>query len=429
MPEPSETTDYLYSLRERGSQYGLQRMQRFVAALGNPHKQFPLIHVAGTNGKGSVCAMLETLYQNNGYKTGLFTSPHLVHLGERVQVNRCPLTMEDIDRYTSRLRTVAEDLDEETPGSHPTFFEFMAAMAFLHFAESKVNIALIETGLGGRLDATNIVDPELSIITTISLDHTEMLGETLTEIAGEKAGIVKPKKPILIGHLPPEAQTVVRRIAAERSSPLLKLEKRFPTREDLPETNLFGAFQRINAGLALQATEILSKSFPIRSIQAFRHVDWPGRWQKLEISKRTLILDATHNPEGAQQLTDSLSSLNNKPIVVAGTLGEERGRHLMQAIAPYAREVYLVEPNQPRALPATYLQNCLPAESTFPIHASQVEALFSQDECKIGEPGDTIVCTGSIYLIGEILQRLQGSQPDTKGNLQDRVADFKKSQP
>lgn len=429
MPSHSETIDYLYSLRDRGSKYGIERMQRFSYTLGSPQDKFPVIHVAGTNGKGSVCAMLEALYRDNNYKTGLFSSPHLIHLGERIQVDRHPLSMDEVIHYTEELRNVADTLKNEGDTSYPTFFEFMAGMAFRHFAQSKVGIACIETGLGGRLDATNIVDPELSIITTISLDHTDLLGETLAEIAREKAGILKPGKPALIGRLPVEAEIVVREIAAELGCPLYSLDQRFPLNSDLPKTNLFGSFQRINAGLALQATEILSKNFPIRSTQALQHVDWPGRWQVLQVSGRKLILDATHNPEGAAQLIENLASLEEKPIILAGTLGKERGRSLMQAIASFARELHLIQPNQPRALPATLLQNCLPADATFPIHASRIEALFSQDECKIGEPGDTIVCTGSIYLIGEILQRLQGSQPDTKGNLQDKVADLRKSQP
>ena len=421
MPDFSETTDYLYSLRNRGSQYGIERMERFVAALGHPQKQFPVVHVAGTNGKGSVCAMLEALYRENGYKTGLFTSPHLVHLGERVQVDRHPLSMDGIARYTGRLQTVAEDLERESPGSHPTFFEFMAAMAFLHFAESGVDIACIETGLGGRLDATNVVDPGLSIITTISLDHTELLGETLADIAREKAGILKPGRPALIGPLPEEAMEVVCGIAAKRDCPLYTLEQRFPSTSDLPETNLFGAFQRINAGLALQATEILSQHFPIQSTSALQQVDWPGRWQTLQASGRTLILDATHNPEGARQLTENLASLPEKPILVAGTLGEERGQHLMQAIAPFARELHLIQPRQPRALSCESLQACLPPDFSCPVHPSQIDTLFPGGECAVGKPGDTVVCTGSIYLIGEILQQLQAVHPATPGNLQDKV--------
>lgn len=422
MTDPRTTTDYLYALRNRGSQYGIARMQRFVAALGDPQLKFPVIHIAGTNGKGSVCAMLEALYRNNGYKTGLFTSPHLVHLGERVQVDRQPLSMDEIAHYTRRLRAVAEDLERESPGSHPTFFEFMAAMAFLHFAESGIDIAVIETGLGGRLDATNVVDPELCIITSISLDHTDLLGETLPEIAREKAGILKPGKPVLIGRLPEDAELVMGETATRLGCPLHALDQCFSSSADLPKTNLFGAFQRINAGLALQATEILSRHFPIRSTSALQQVDWPGRWQTLQVSGRRVILDATHNPEGATQLAESLASLKEKPIIITGTLGEERGRSLMQAIIPFAQELHFVEPNQPRAVSSAFLRSCLPSDAPLPVHAKQLDALFSENECFLGQPGDTIVCTGSIYLIGEILQLLQGVSSTSASNLQDKMS-------
>ncbi|MFW6218065.1 MAG: bifunctional folylpolyglutamate synthase/dihydrofolate synthase, partial [Verrucomicrobiota bacterium] len=208
VPSYKETRDYLYSLRDRGSKYGIERMQRFVAELGHPERRFPVIHVAGTNGKGSVCAMLEAIYRANGYRTGLYTSPHLVHLGERVQVDRLPLTETDIVRHCERLRPVAAALGAGKPEEHPSFFEFMTAMAFLQFADAQVDLAILETGLGGRLDATNVAAPELSVITSVSLDHTELLGDSLAKIAREKAGICKPRKPVLLGRLPPEAEAV-----------------------------------------------------------------------------------------------------------------------------------------------------------------------------------------------------------------------------
>lgn len=295
----AETLDYLYALKNRGSKYGIERMRLLATALGHPERRFPVIHVAGTNGKGSVCAMLEALYRGNGYQTGLFTSPHLVHLGERVQVDRQMLSNEEIVHYTEQLRPVAAELGREDTDLHPTFFEFITAMAFLRFAEEPVDIACIETGLGGRLDSTNVVEPVLSIITTISLDHTELLGDTLAAIAGEKAGIIKPGKPVLMGKLPPEAEAVVRRVAAERGCTLHVLAERFPDGDALPETNLAGDFQRWNAALAVYATEILQDRFPMRSAGALNHVAWAGRWQRLEVDERSLILDASHNPRAS----------------------------------------------------------------------------------------------------------------------------------
>lgn len=414
--------EYLYALKNRGSRYGIERMRLLVEALGHPERRFPVIHVAGTNGKGSVCAMLEALYRENGYKTGLFTSPHLVHLGERVQVNRQILSNEEIVRYTEQLRPVAADLGREDPDLHPTFFEFITAMAFLRFAAEPVDIACIETGLGGRLDASNVVEPELSIITTISLDHTEMLGDTLAAIAGEKVGIIKPGKPVLMGRLPAEAAAVVRRVAAERDSPLHELTERFPDESALPRTNLASAFQRWNAGLALYATELLAERFPIRSAAALERVDWAGRWQRMEVEGRILILDSTHNPEGVAELAKNLDQLTEDtgrpPIIIAGTLGEDRARSLMAVVGPRADALYLVAPTQERATPTAFLKRCVDRD----VVESEVALVFpGPGRCVIGQPGDTIVVTGSIYLIGEVLERIQGVDARDGSGLQDRV--------
>ena len=397
-------------------------MQVFSEALGQPQKKFPVIHVAGTNGKGSTCAMLEALYRSNGYRTGLFSSPHLLHLGERAQVNRQVLIETDIVRYTEILRPIASKLGHRNKDLHPTFFEFIAAMAFLRFATEQVDIACIETGLGGRLDATNVVDPELSIITTISLDHTDILGTTIKAIAREKAGIIKPGKPVLIGNLPLEAEAVVRTIAKQLDSKIYSIKERFGNAVDLPETNLAGSFQRWNAATALHATEILADHFPIHSTEALRQIDWPGRWQTLRHDGKLLILDATHNPEGCRQLTENLHQLDSKPIIVAGTLGEERGRHLMKTIAPFARALHLVCPDQERATSTESLETYLP-QHNFPIHHTQLDKIIPTPQtCTLGRSGDKILFTGSIHLIGEVLQRLAIGHPgELDCNWQDKI--------
>lgn len=419
-----QVRDYLYALKNRGSKFGIDRMQRLVAELGHPERRFPVIHVAGTNGKGSVCAMLEALYRSNGYRTGLYTSPHLVHLGERVQVDREMLSEEGIGRYLEQLRPAAEALDAEDPELHPTFFEFMTAMAFCRFAAEAVDIALIETGLGGRLDATNVVDPELSIITSISFDHMEQLGDTLAKIAGEKAGIIKPGKPVLMGCLPEEAEAVIRAVAAERGSPCYEVRERFDT-DALPETNLAGGFQRWNAAVAVYATELLGARFPVESTAALGAIDWAGRWQKLSVEGRTVVLDATHNPEGCEALRENLARLvaatGAKPIIVAGTLGEERGRSLMATVAPFARELYLVQPDQDRALAPEAIERFLPEARDFVVRASSVGALFQPGAlAEFSRSGDVIVVTGSIYLIGEVLEQMRGGS-ESGSDLQDRL--------
>lgn len=417
-----EVTDYLFALKNRGSNYGIDRMRRLVEALGHPERRFPVIHVAGTNGKGSVCAMLEAIYRANGYRTGFFSSPHLVHLGERVQVNRKILSEAEIAAYIRELKPTAEQLEQENPELHPTFFEFMTAMAFLRFAAEPVDIACIETGLGGRLDATNVVDPELCIITTISFDHMEQLGDTLEKIAAEKAGIIKPGKPVLIGRLPAEAEAVICRVSAEREAPLYRLTERFRDEATLPETNLEGDFQRWNAGLALYATEILQSRFPITSTAALTEVDWAGRWQRLEVDGRRIILDASHNPEGVTELNKNLARLTasegHSPLIVAGTLGESRARSLMAVVGRHARELYLVAPQQDRATPVAFLKSCLNRPA---VEADLAELFPGPGRCAIGQPGDTIVLTGSIYLIGEALTRLQGADAKAGSDLQDKL--------
>lgn len=422
MPKYTATLHYLFALKSRGSKYGIDRMRLLVEALGHPERKFPVIHVAGTNGKGSVCAMLEAVYRENGYTTGFFSSPHLVHLGERVQVNRHSLSSAEIVHYTEQLKPIAAELGKEDPDLHPTFFEFIAAMAFQRFAAERVDIACIETGLGGRLDATNVVDPELSIITTISLDHTEMLGDTLALIAGEKAGIIKPGKPVLMGKLPPEAEAVVRRVAKERGCKLYALPDRFPDESSLPHTNLAGGFQRWNAALAVYATEILAERFPVQSTEALEYVEWAGRWQTLQLDGRKLILDASHNPEGVAALEESLADLikadGREPIIIAGTLGEDRARSLMAVVGRYASELYLVAPNQSRGTLTAFLKSCLDRDAV----ETDLLTLFPEPgRCTVGQPGDTLVLTGSIYLIGEVLERIQGITTNEGSGLQDKV--------
>ena len=418
MPDYSDILDYLYALKNRGSKYGIERMRLLLEALGHPERMFPVIHVAGTNGKGSVCAMLEAVYRDNGYKVGLFSSPHLVHLGERAQVDRQILSEAEIVRYTEQLSSIAGELGRRDPDLHPAFFEFITSMAFLRFAELPVDIACIETGLGGRLDATNVVDPELSIITTISLDHCDLLGDTLAAIAGEKAGIIKKGKPVLMGKLPLEADAVVRRVAKELGCKLYAITDRFPDETGLPQTNLAGGFQRWNAAIATYAIEILADRFPVRSTQALEQVEWAGRWQTLELDGRKLILDATHNPEGVAVLKQNLSSLSEQPIIIAGTLGEDRAQSLMEVVAQYARELYLVTPKQDRATPTSFLKSCLDRDAV----ETNLSALLPQAGCcAVGEPGDSIVVTGSIYLVGEVMERIQGVRSNDGGRLQDKV--------
>lgn len=421
--------EYLYGLKNHGAKYGIDRMAVLVERLGHPEKRYPLVHVAGTNGKGSTTAMLEAIFRASGYRTGMFTSPHLIYQGERVQVNREILPHQAIVDYTNTLRPVAERMAAEDPDLHPSFFEFMTAMAFLRFAEVPVDVAFIETGLGGRLDATNVVMPAVSVITSIGYDHVGILGDDLATIAGEKAGIIKPGVPVVIGLLPAEAEKVIRARARENGCQVRSVREVLG--EDLnayPETRLDGDYQRINAATAALAAELLSATLPLRPdsiTEGLRTVEWAGRWDRHALMDRDVILDATHNSEGAVHLERNLERLvretGRKPVIITGTLGADRAAALMPVVAKWAQHIILVRPNQPRACTFAELEAALPEDlEEVPVTQGEVRSLFSEPgRCQVGEAGETVVVTGSIYLIGEVMDALYHAVPVAEGSLQD----------
>ncbi len=419
---------YLYSLKHHGAKYGIDRMRLLAERLGNPQVHFPCIHIAGTNGKGSVSAMLESIYREHGYRTGMYTSPHLVRQGERIQVERRILEEERIAELTRILYPHARNLGEANPDDHPSFFEFMTAMAFMEFAEQGVDLGIIETGLGGRLDATNIVHPVLSVITSISYDHVDILGDTLGKIAGEKAGIIKPGVPVVMGLVPEEAETVIRETARVREAPLFSVRERFAS-EDYPKTNLEGGFQEHNAGTAIHTAEVLESTFSTearRRREALERVSWPGRWQRIESPQGLLILDATHNPEGCRALEENLRKLvertGSKPDMAVGTLGTFRIRPLIQTVSKFARNLYLIQPRQPRAADFDSLCREIPKSFRGGVFRSSIPGLFPvQGLCQWGSEAKTLVVTGSIYLVGEVADRLFHQIPVEDSFLQDPI--------
>jgi dihydrofolate synthase/folylpolyglutamate synthase len=425
------TKEYLLGLKSPGAKYGIDHMRVLAARLGHPERAYPVIHVAGTNGKGSVCAMLEAMHRRMGRTVGMYTSPHLVFLGERVQVNRQPLSRNELCRYVEQVRPHAEAMAKEDPINIPSYFEFMTAAAFLRFQEEQVDVALIEVGLGGRLDATNVVQPQLCVITSIGFDHMDFLGDTLALIAVEKAGIIKPGVPVVLGRLPPEAEAPIRAIAAERHAPVHSVREVFGENiNDYPPTRLAGSFQRVNAATATLATRVLGDKLPVTDAAraaALAEVDWPARWQKFALTHgRTLILDASHNLEGAQTLDENLTALRHEtgraPIIIVGALGEHRAKALLEVAVKHAREIILLQPNQPRATSFEILEKLIPRNFAGHVRRSQVAEIFpALGECALGGQGDTIVATGSIYLLGEILERFAHPTPAAEGTLQDTL--------
>lgn len=431
MSDPTDyaaVTEYLFGLKAKGVRFGIDRMALFAAALGHPERATPCVHVAGTNGKGSVSAMLDAILHEAGWRTGLYTSPHLVKLGERVQVERRILSEDEITTYTRELRPVAERISAAAPDDHPSFFEFMTAMAFLQFARRKCDICLVEVGMGGRLDATNIVTPEVSVITSIGLDHCEFLGSELAQIAREKAGIIKPGRPVVMGRVPAEAEAVIRAIAAERGCRLVSVVDEFgPDLARYPETNLEGDYQRWNAATATLVARTLDAKWRVTDTaiaRGLKHVDWPGRWQRVRLGGRLTVLDASHNPEGAQVLESNLSRLATEtgraPIVITGVLGAVRARPLLETICRHAREIHLVVPNQARASSQAELEALIPASYAGRVVRATVADLFpTSDRCTAGGPDDVVVVTGSIYLLGEVMARIEPARGAGEGRLQD----------
>jgi dihydrofolate synthase/folylpolyglutamate synthase len=420
--------DYLFSLKAHGPKFGIDRMRALLAGLGDPERAFPCIHLAGTNGKGSVAAMLDAILRAAGWRTGLYTSPHLVRLGERVQVNRVPLSEAEIVGYARELRPVAERIAREDPDLHPSFFEFMTAMAFFQFVRRRCDVALIETGLGGRLDATNVVLPEVAVITSIGLDHCDLLGNTLEEIAGEKAGIIKAGRPVVIGRMPPATEKTIRRRAAEMGAPVHSVREVFGEELDrYPTTNLEGDHQRWNAATATLATGCLPARWrltPATVAQGLQEVSWPGRWERTILGGRTLILDASHNPEGALALDASLrelvTAMGRAPVVMTGVLGADRARPLLETICRHARAIYLVVPRQSRACSFEEMEALIPPDFRGRVVRTTVEELFPDSKtCTAGGPEDTLVLTGSIYLLGEVMARLDPGRGPGEGRLQD----------
>lgn len=407
--------EYLFSLKPRGTNFGIDRMKLLAAELGHPQRAVPAIHVAGTNGKGSVAAMLDAIFRAAGWRSGLYTSPHLVKVGERVQVERQILTDAELTGYVRELRPVAARIAAVNPDDQPSFFELMTAMAFLQFQRKGCEIGVFEVGLGGQLDATNVLMPEVSVITSIAKDHCELLGESLEQIASAKAGIIKPRRPVVIGRMPAEAECVIRDIAEAIEAPVISVAEEFGNDlANYPKTNLEGDYQRWNAATALLTARALPGRWRMSDDVIARglvDVDWPGRWQRVRVGGRLLVLDASHNPEGAGVLETNLTQLiaetGRRPIVITGVLGLNRAGPLLETISRHAQEIHLVVPNQPRACSHAELLTLIPAGFKGRVVRATVDGLFPAPEvCTAGAADDVVVVTGSVYLLGEVMTQL-----------------------
>lgn len=433
-PTYQQTLDYLYERLPMFSRIGkaalkpdLTNTLKLCSALGDPQNKFRSIHIAGTNGKGSVSHGLAASLQTGGHKTGLYTSPHLVDFRERIRINGIPVSKEWVVTFVEKIKDKIEEIQ-------PSFFEITVAMAFDFFAEQNVDIAVIETGLGGRLDSTNIITPLLSVITNISYDHKDLLGNTLAEIANEKAGIIKPGIPVVIGEQNPETERVFFEHSVHKHSTVhyadslwgmvrVKQDNKYQyfkavnnarlQMHDL-QTDLKGNYQQHNIKTILTVAEILShlgfRTSVANTIAALAHVKEAtglrGRWDQLQADP-LIICDVAHNPAGLQEVLTQFSNTapkGNKHIV----LGFVSDKDVEAALLLFPKDVtyYFTNAAIQRALPAAGLKEIADQMGltglTYPDVATAIAAAKQQMQ-----PDDVLLITGSFFIVGEAIEAIE----------------------
>lgn len=420
----SSAIEYLYGLQKHGIKLGLETMRTLLSRLGNPERRFRSLHIGGTNGKGSTAALTAAMLQAAGYRVGLYTSPHLVDFRERIRINQTMIAEAQVAELTQRLLTIVpSDLV-------PTFFEVTTAMAFLHFAESGVEVAVLEVGLGGRFDATNVVEPEACAITTIALDHQEHLGTTEEAIGFEKAGIIKPGVPVAVGRIDGPAWNVIRQTAMDRGAPLTRLGEDFYTAGTGPEAfsyhgssrqldgltcALAGRHQLDNAACAvalLDAAEGRGISVNEAAVRrGLESVLWEGR---LEVVERgpVLLLDGAHNPAAAHVLAEYLtewcaSRPESRVILVLGMMRDKDHARFVEPFYRLVSEVVLTQVDMARSASVQELQDKI--GSRFPQCHVAPAAADALALAKAWATAHDLICvTGSLMLVGEVKALVRG---------------------
>lgn len=416
----------LESFTHFGVELGLERIQRLLAALGNPEKQVKVVHVAGSNGKGSVCAYLSAVLTHAGYRIGRYTSPHLVSWCERICLNQQEIAA--IELY-QLLQEVVAAIDPNQ--SSPTQFEVITAAAWLYFARQQVDIAIVEVGLGGRLDATNVCErPLVSVITSLSREHWQRLGPTLADISREKAGILKPACPAVIAPQPPEAAAVLEQRLAELSCPAVWVQPSLDTGEGwatfqgvrqpspyefhglrYPQV-LAGPHQLINAAVAIATLQILQPQWQISDaqiVEGMAQTQWPGRLQWITWHDRRLLIDGAHNPAGAEMLRKYLDTQSiEQPIHwVMGMIGTKDHADILKALLRPGDSLALVP--VPGHLPVDLVQlRTLAVETCSDLSACQIsEDVLEGLAAAMTQPAGTVVLCGSLYLIGHFFSQIK----------------------
>lgn len=425
MNDFQSTIHYLYGLQSRGMKFGLKNIQRLLTFLGDPHEEFPSVHIAGTNGKGSTASMIAAILTAAGYKTGLYTSPHLVRFTERIRINGKEVSERQVAQYARNMRGMIEK-------TKATFFEATTAIAFQFFCDEKVDVAVVETGLGGRLDATNVLHPVLTIITSIGFDHTEMLGRHLENIAHEKAGIIKKNVPCLVGDVPSSVRTIFKTVAGRHTAQLRFVSdkthinvRRYSiggTTFDIHSPNfdyknlscsLAGKFQESNITLTLEAIAFL-KDLGFKQLQeqyvraGLSQVQkYTGLRGRLEIvsTQPLVIADVAHNPDAMRNLMDSLRTLKiHRFVTVFGVMRDKDIAGIVTELKRLSRICIAVAPRTTRAAePADIARVFHGLRSRCIVGNTVPEGVsLARHEAYSQEP---ILVTGSHYVVGELLEK------------------------
>jgi len=415
-----DARDYLFTRRATGMKLGLESMKDLVKRLGHPERRLPAVHLAGTNGKGSTAAIIEAILRAAGLKSGLYTSPHLTDERERLRIRGEKISETELLGHLQILLPHIE-------AAGASFFEILTAMAFVHFTENDVDLAVLETGLGGRLDATSVITPELSVITSIGKDHIKTLGDDLVAIAGEKAGIIKPDRPAVIGHVTPEVKTFFQKHCADKKSALyftddaVKIEALRLSEhgsnfhcQTLDSTysnlhlRLVGRHQVSNAATALMAVDLLRRRgfhIPDNAVrEGLAHVRWPARLERIS-EKPTIVIDSAHNPMGTQALAEAIASLftYDRLILVFGVLADKHYETMLGHLAPLADGFVFTQPMSDRALDPETLKTHRLVQGKAAISEADIETAWAKARSLAGE-NDLIVAAGSMYFVGEILK-------------------------
>ena len=413
----SQITEWLFGLQAEGIKFGLENTLELLHRAGDPHLGFRSLHIAGTNGKGSTCAMLAEVLKESGVRTGLYTSPHILDFSERIKVDGVDITHHQVEDLANELRPMVQEMELE--GRRLTFFEVTTVMAFLHFKRSNIEIAVVETGMGGRLDSTNVLLPDVSVITPIGIEHSFYLGRTINEIASEKVGIVKSKVPVVTSNAG-EALDVIQARCTKLGSPLhaIKSSEYFKVKQERGPSilerdgreyrlSLRGAFQIDNAALVLECLRVLQhpKVTYDSTFKALSTVIWPAR---LELISRSpdIYLDSTHNGPGSLSLAKEMPYLGNRIIMVFGILQDKDVDSMCRALGPMASKVVVTEAHTDRAMAADRVAKVM-GNFNDDVTVEECPGDALQTALEMAGKDGIVLITGSIYLAGDALKWLK----------------------